>query len=238
MLVKIITYTRNVYFRLHNDMASTDFEKRKEEEYEMQLLGFHSRAVYATLESITRETIESTCKKLCKSLQTKYDYDTEELRELKENEKQLIQTYCTRAMPHLKIIEKTVKKYISIPKNVLLEEDKCQSIRYTREEYERLEEHLENLQHRAKRATILNAALKEELATIDKLQNYISKSNEMCNIIENSSVDQNTNSDMLKVLKHYQELYKKLLRLVPKTEKVKYNPFEDFKGNDYDFDNL
>nr|XP_050869053.1 protein MIS12 homolog [Vespula vulgaris] len=219
-------------------MASTDFEKRKEEEYEMQLLGFHSRAVYATLESITRETIESTCKKLCKSLQTKYNYDTEELRELKENEKQLIQTYCTRAMPHLKIIEKTVKKYISIPKNVLLEEDKCQSIRYTQEEYERLEEHLENLQHRAKRATILNAALKEELATIDKLQNYISKSNEMCNIIENSSVDQNTNSDMLKVLKHYQELYKKLLRLVPKTEKVKYNPFEDFKGNDYDFDNL
>lgn len=84
----------------------------------------------------------------------------------------------------------------------------------------------------------MNAALKEELATIDKLQNYISKSNEMCNIIENSSMDQNTNSDMLKVLKHYQELYKKLLRLVPKTEKVKYNPFEDFKGNDYDFDNL
>ncbi|KAL2717686.1 protein MIS12 [Vespula squamosa] len=190
------------------------------------------------MESITRETIESTCKKLCKSLQTKYKYDTEELRELKENETQLIQTYCTRAMPHLKIIEKTITKYISIPKNVLLEEDKCQSIQYTEEEYKRLEEHLENLQQRAKRATILNAALKEELATVDKLQNYINKSNEMCNIIENSSVDQNINSDMFKVFKHYEELYKKLLHLVPKTEKVKYNPFEDFKGNNYDFDCL
>ncbi|XP_046816054.1 uncharacterized protein LOC124422943 isoform X2 [Vespa crabro] len=190
------------------------------------------------VESIAHETIESTCKKLCKSLQTKYNYDEEELKELKENEKQLIQIYCARAMPHLKIIENTVKKYISIPKNVLLEEDKCQSIQYTEEEYERLEKSMKNLQQRAKRATMLNAALKEELATIDQLQNNINKSNEMCDIIENSSVDQNVNGDMLKVLKHYEELYKKLLSLVPKTEKVKYNPFEDFKGKNYDFDSL
>lgn len=61
----------------------------------------------------------------------------------------------------------------------------------------------------------------------------------MCDIVESSSVDRNINNgDMLQVLQHYKELYKKLLDLVPKTEKVKYNPFEDFKGETYDFESL
>lgn len=61
----------------------------------------------------------------------------------------------------------------------------------------------------------------------------------MCDIVESISVDRSTNNgDMLKVLQHYEELYKKLLNLVPKTDKVKYNPFEDFKGKTYDFESL
>lgn len=59
------------------------------------------------MEGIVHETIESTCKKLCKSLQTKYNCDGEELTELKENERKLIQIYYARAKPHLKIIEVT-----------------------------------------------------------------------------------------------------------------------------------
>lgn len=220
-------------------MASTEFEKRKEEEYEMQLLGFHSRAVNATLENIVYEAIESTCKKLCQTLRDKYNCDKDESRELKENEKKLIQTYNERAMPHLKFIESIVKKYISIPKNVLLDEDKCQSVQYTEEEYELLEERLKTLQQRAKRATLLNAALKEELTMVDQLESYIARSNKMCDLVENFSMNQDNNSEvMYEVLKHYKDLYIQLLAMQPETEKMKYNPFEDFKGKDYNFDSL
>ncbi|XP_015187877.1 PREDICTED: protein MIS12 homolog [Polistes dominula] len=220
-------------------MASTEFEKRKEEEYEMQLLGFHSRAVNATLEKIVYEAIESTCKSLRQSLQDKYDYDKDELKELKKNVKKLIQTYSERAMPHLKFIESIVKKYISIPKNVLLDEDKCQSVQYTDEEYELLEERLKTLQQRAKRATLLNAALKEELTIVDQLESYISRSNKMCDLVENLSMNQDNNSKVMnEALKHYKDLYKQLIAMRPETKKVKYNPFEDFKTKDYDIDSL
>ncbi|XP_014602240.1 PREDICTED: protein MIS12 homolog [Polistes canadensis] len=223
----------------YNDMASTEFEKRKEEEYEMQLLGFHSRAVNATLKNVVYEAIESTCNKLCQTLQDKYNCDEDESKELKENKKKLIQTYNERAMPHLKLIESIVKKYISIPKNVLLDEDKCQSVQYTVEEYELLEERLKTLQQRAKKATLLNAALKEELTMVDQLESYIARSNKMCDLLENFSMHQDNNSKVMdEALKHYKDLYKQLLTMQPETEKVKYNSLEDFKGKDHNFDNL
>lgn len=228
-----------MYSGLHYDMAdSTEFEKRKEEEYEMQLLGFHSRAVNATLKSIVNETIELKCKKLCKTLQDKYDSNPEKVKELKENEKQLIQLYSTRAMPHLNIIENMVKKFISIPKNVLLKEDTCQQIQYTDEEFQQLQGHLKDLQHRLKKATILNAALSEELSVIERLQDYTARNNTMCDIIEESSSSQYTNSNMLKLVERYKELEKKLSHLRTKTQKEKYNPFENFEDKICDFQNM
>lgn len=217
---------------------SAEFEKRKEEEYEMQLLGFHSRTAYTTLENIVQDTINAECKKLCKTLQTKYDSNPEKLKELKENEKKLIQLYCTHAIPHLKIIKSTTKKFICISKNVLLKEDKCQKIQYTDEEFQQLQEKLKDLQQRAKRATILNAALNEELTMIDQLQNCIVKSNAICDVIENSSTSQDTNSNMSVILKRYKELDKKLFASVTKTQKEKYNPLENFEGKICNFDNF
>ncbi|KAI4497008.1 hypothetical protein M0802_007956 [Mischocyttarus mexicanus] len=191
------------------------------------------------MENIVHNTIESTCKSLFHTLKNKYNYDTDELRKLEKSEKQLIQIYNERAMPHLKFIESIVKKYISIPKNVLLDEDKYQSVQYTEEEYELLEERLKTLQQRAKRATLLNAALKEELTTINQLENCIAKSNAMCDFVESCSTKQDNNCEVMnKVLNNYKELNKKLLVSIPETAKVKYNSFEDFKGKDYDFDNL
>ncbi|KAK2582617.1 hypothetical protein KPH14_004904 [Odynerus spinipes] len=217
---------------------STELETRREEEYEMQLLGFHSRAVYATLESIVQETIKSKCKKLCKTLQTKYDSNPEKLRELEEVEKQLIQIYCTRAIPHLKNIESTIKKFIFIPKHVLLKEDKCQRTQYTDEEFQKLQEHLKDLQQRAKRATIINAAVKEELSTVDQLQSCIAKNNTMCDITENSFPNLDTNRNMLTVLEYYKEFHNKLSCSLIETQKEKYNPFENIEGEICDFDSL
>ena len=48
-------------------------------------------------------------------------------------------------------LQSVVEKYIAIPNNVLLDEDKCQAVQYTDEEFKELNNRLEDLQMRLKR---------------------------------------------------------------------------------------
>lgn len=49
------------------------------------------------------------------------------------------------------VLQNIVEKYIAVPDNVLLEEDKCQAVQYTDEEFKELNNKLESLQNRMKK---------------------------------------------------------------------------------------
>ncbi|XP_031832810.1 uncharacterized protein LOC116427053 isoform X1 [Nomia melanderi] len=163
-------------------MASTESRKRKLEEYEMQLFGFHSRAVYATMQTVISNRICCTAAKLCETIEKTYKLDSENTKILKKNQRQLEKAYCKGALLHLKSIENIINKYIAVPSNILMDEDKYQRTQYTDAEFNNVKQRLENLQQRAKRATILNAVLKEELEILEKFPISEDSVNEICRL--------------------------------------------------------
>lgn len=49
------------------------------------------------------------------------------------------------------IFQKCVKKFVTIPRNILLDEDKLQETQYSEEEFQYMDQHLKDLQSRAKK---------------------------------------------------------------------------------------
>ncbi|XP_003394045.1 protein MIS12 homolog [Bombus terrestris] len=218
-------------------MASSELRKRKLEEYEMQLFSFHSRAVYATLKSIVSERILSTIEKMCQTIEKTYKLNSENLTVLKANQKNLETAYFKGAMPHLENIENIVNKYVAVPSNVLLEEDKYQRIQYSDTEFENINQRLEDLQQRAKNATILNTVLKEELQILDQFPISEESVNKMCNVVENlacSDIDEN----IYQLLEDYKQFSTSLFDTTQITTKIKYNTVDNLKCKEFNLSTL
>ncbi|XP_014471388.1 PREDICTED: uncharacterized protein LOC106742706 [Dinoponera quadriceps] len=217
-------------------MECAESRKHKREEYEMQLFGFHSRTVYATLKSIIMEKIESRSKKLCATLEKKYKLESEKLAVLRMNEEQLIKVYQAASLPHLKNIENNIDRFIAVSPNVLSDEDKLQATQYTESEFEGIKKKLADLQQRAKRATILNAALKEELQLIEQFSTCVDDVGKLSHIIENSV----TSPDITDKIHQLVESYKKFNSTLetPVSQKALFNMIENLKCIDCDMESL
>ncbi|XP_033222445.1 protein MIS12 homolog [Belonocnema kinseyi] len=213
--------------------------KRKREEYEMQLFGFHSRTVYATLKDVVESKIKSRCRNLYEALEKKYQPDEEGKATLKANIKELRKAYIQGAQPYLKNIEKIVEKYIAVPDNVLLEEDKCQAVQYTDEEFKELNDKLESLQNRMKRAQMLNAVLNQELEATKEIDEFEESLEKVFEVIEKGLNFPEPDTEVLQVVETYKNLCNVLEIMTSKTEKQTYNPnLGDIKLKELDFDNL
>ncbi|XP_053974433.1 uncharacterized protein LOC128887895 [Hylaeus anthracinus] len=219
-------------------MASTESRKRKLEEYEMQLFGFHSRAVYATMKNIISNRIHKTTNKMCDTIRKTCKLNSESLEILELNEKQLERTYCKRAKSCLKSIENAVNKYIAVPSNVLLEEDKHQRIQYSKTEFENMKQSLEDLQQRAKRVTTFNAILKEELQILEEFPISEDSINKRHKTIENGLKCSDVNKKMYQVVEDYKVLSTSLFGAISITDKLKYNAIDNLKCKDIDLNNL
>ncbi|XP_057323336.1 protein MIS12 homolog [Microplitis mediator] len=160
-------------------------KKRKREEYEMQLFGFHSRRVYKTLTSLIGEKIETRCQKIHDALVKKYELVGEDAELLEKNRKKLTTAYYRKCRSYLPRIKNCVDKLVSIPQHILLEEDKIQATQFTAEEFEQMNKNLQDLQQRIKRATMLNGVLKQELDVAQDFENNVNVSNRLCTAIEN-----------------------------------------------------
>ncbi|KOC61264.1 hypothetical protein WH47_06088 [Habropoda laboriosa] len=219
-------------------MASSELQKRKLEEYEMQLFNFHSRAVYATLENIISERIYCTIQKMCETIQKSYQLNSESVAVLKSNQKHLEKAYCKGAMPHLENIKNVVNKYVTVPSNVLLEEDKHQRTQYSDTEFQNIKQNLEDLQGRAKRATVLNAILKEELQILEQFPIVEDNVNEMCNIVKNDLKYPDINDKLHQLVENYKESASSLFGTTSITDKTKYNTADNLMCKDFDLNDL
>ncbi|XP_029673920.1 protein MIS12 homolog [Formica exsecta] len=220
----------------------SESRKRKREEYEMQLFGFHSRAVYATFKSIVMKNIQSKTRRLCEALEDHKSY-SENLATLKMNKEQLIKAYYTASLPHLMNIKNIVNKFIAVPNNVLADEDKLQSIQYTKAEFVNMRKKLEEFQQRAKRATVLNAALKEELQLTEQCLIHVDNNDRLTQIIENGVAEikmahPNIRNKMDKLIKDYKQISSCFNDGAFISQKSLYNTVDDLKCIDYDMDTL
>ncbi|KAL6265259.1 hypothetical protein P5V15_002039 [Pogonomyrmex californicus] len=219
---------------MESSIASVESRKRKREEYEMQLFGFHSRAVYATLKNIVMERIQSRSRKLCETLEKIYKLDSDNLTMLKTNEEKLIRAYYVASEPYLKNIENLVNKFIAVPNNVLADEDKLQEIQYTEAEFESMRRKLEEFQQRARRVTILNAALKQELQLIEQFSTCADNTDRLSSIIETGVSCPDINDKIHQLVKDYKEFSALLDRTIPTSQMSLYNTIDDLKCIDYD----
>lgn len=172
---------------------------------------------------------------MCETLENKYKLDSENLAILKRNEENLIRAYYTASLPHLNNIENVVKKFIAVPSNVLAEEDKLQKTQYTEEEIESKRKTLDELQQKAKRATMLNAALKEELQVIEQFSLCTDNTVRLSHVVENSSCPDVTEK-LQQVVKHYKQLSASIKG--PVSPKELYNTINGLDCIDYDLDSL
>ncbi|XP_015109908.1 uncharacterized protein LOC107036430 [Diachasma alloeum] len=212
-------------------MSSTELKKRKREEYEMQLFGFHSRIVYDTLLSLIQDEIESKCQQLTETIREKYKPDEEGLKMLLRDGKKLKKCYYRATRTHLPALENCVSRIICVPSHVLLDEDKVQAVQYSDKESREKQEKLEKLQRRLKKAVIFNAALKDELEVATDLENKIEDANMLCKIIEEASKVPDVSRTLIKLIENYQDLERQLrsMRHPPRTheEREYHDPLEE-----------
>ncbi|XP_076760038.1 uncharacterized protein LOC143428791 isoform X2 [Xylocopa sonorina] len=204
----------------------------------MQLFSFHSRAVYNTLENIVGERIHSTIKKLCETIEKTCKLNSDNVAILKTNQKQLEKAYCKGARPHLESIKNVVDKYITVPNNVLLEEDKYQRTQYSDTEFESIKQKLEDLQQRAKKATILNYVLQEELEVLEQYPTIQENVDKMCNTIKNGLTCSDINEKIYQLVDDYKSFSTSIFDTTERTEKMKYNTVDNPKCIDIDLSTL
>ncbi|XP_018311996.1 protein MIS12 homolog [Mycetomoellerius zeteki] len=218
--------------------AVSELRKRKREEYEMQLFGFHSRVVYATIENIVMERIQSRSRKLCETLEKMCKSDSDNLAMLKANEEKLVKTYHAASIPHLKNIENIVRKFVAVPDNVLANEDKLQEIQYTEVEFESIRGKLEEFQQRARRAAVLNAALKEELQLVEQFSICADNTDRLSHIIESGIACPDISDKIHELVNYYKQFSAYFGDQVSVSQKSLYNMQDDVKYIDCDMDTV
>ncbi|XP_051161752.1 protein MIS12 homolog [Leptopilina boulardi] len=209
-------------------MASAEFEKRKREEYEMQLFGFHSRTVYAILRKATEAHIKSTCLASYNSIASKYNLNEEKKDILKKEINELKKLYMKKAEPEFENLQKIVEKYIRIPDNVLLEEDKCQAVQYSDKEVEELNEKLLNLQKTLKRVHIQSTLLDKEIESMKGIEEFLNFAMNIINDAEKALNIFKPDKEIASLVEKYQILHKKTNDFSSKTLKQTYNPNIDY----------
>ncbi|XP_012260841.2 uncharacterized protein LOC105688835 [Athalia rosae] len=205
-------------------MTSEEMKQRKREEYEMQFFSVHSRAVYDGTKNVILEEIESLCQKLCQSIEEKYRPGPDELAILRTDAKRLIQTYQNRAETHMKDLNNIVRKFIAVPNNLLLEEDKAQAIQMSPHELEEMKFEIEDLRKRAKRAKVFNAALRQELEIQKQFEAYEAIINTSSKIIESNTELPNLETKIAKFVHESSKLDMYLNALEFSSEQDRYNP--------------
>ncbi|XP_043483048.1 protein MIS12 homolog [Leptopilina heterotoma] len=205
-------------------MASAELEKRKREEYEMQLFGFHSRTVYAILRKATEAHIKSKCLDLYNTISNKYKLNEEDNAILKKNINDLKKLYMKKAQPEFEKLQTIVEKYIRIPDNVLLEEDKCQAVQYSDEEYQNLNEKLENLQKTLKRVQVQSILLDKELEAMKGKEEFLNFSTKIIGDMEKASNFPKPDKNVVHFIETYQNLNKLFNDSTLKSLKEIYNP--------------
>ncbi|XP_076375761.1 uncharacterized protein LOC143258970 [Megalopta genalis] len=219
-------------------MSSTESRKRKREEYEMQLFGFHSRSVYATIQDLIVKRICDTAEKLCVTIEKKYKLDSENVELLKKIQKKLKRACCKGALLHLKTVENIINKSVAVPSNILLDEDKCQRRQYTDAEFNSIKDKLEDLQRKAKRASVLNATLKEELQISEKYQISEDSVNEMFKIVETGLTCSDISNEAYQLVDDYKQFSTNLCSAISISEKLKHNMIDNLKCKEIDFNSL
>ncbi|XP_034939146.1 uncharacterized protein [Chelonus insularis] len=189
-------------------MATTESNKRKREEYEMQLFGFHSRAVYTTLKSLMQERIYKTCKQLCESIQGKYKLNDENTKILEKSRRKLTRAYYLALKTHLPVIERSANELMDIPQHILLKEDAVQETQYTAEEYETMKKNLEDLHHRIEEDKITIHLLNEELEESKEFENNLQVAKTLCTVIEKSSKYPELDNRIARILEIQEQLDK------------------------------
>ncbi|CAD1476855.1 unnamed protein product [Heterotrigona itama] len=184
--------------------------------------------LFCIVQNIISERIYSTIEKMCETIEKAYKLNSDNLELLKTNRKQLERAYFKGAMPHLENIKDIVNKYVVVPSNVLLEEDKHQRIQYSDADFESLNRRLEDLQERAKKATILNAILKEELQILEKFPISEGDVNKMCDIIEKMKCP-DIGEKMYQSVEDYKQFSTSLFDIRKITTKMKYNTVDNLK---------
>ncbi|XP_058788732.1 uncharacterized protein LOC131662806 [Phymastichus coffea] len=205
-------------------MSEKELEKRRAEEYEMQLFGLHSRTVFAAIEQKINQNIDLRCKQMFISIDKKYNPDVLAKENLRKNIKLLRKTYRENTKPHLKTIEKIVNKFICIPSNVLLDEDKLQATQYTDEEFYMLDVRLKNLQQYAKRVTVFNTALKQEYEITDKIRESEELAKKLCEITDKALLAKKINNKSLRAIEKCKGLQESLDSIKPQVKRDIYNP--------------
>ncbi|XP_076394268.1 uncharacterized protein LOC100878646 isoform X2 [Megachile rotundata] len=189
------------------------------------------------MKNIVHERIHSTISKMCETIKEVYKLDSENVAILKKNQKQLEKLYYEAIVLHLKNIETIVNKYIAVPSNVLLEEDKYQKTQYSETEFQNMKQNLEDLQQRAKRGTILNAALKEEMQILEQVPISKDSVNKMCNIIDIDLKCLDTCNKMYQLVDDYKRFSTGLFT-GPVVDKTKYNAVRNLKCKDFNVNDL
>ncbi|XP_011494116.1 PREDICTED: protein MIS12 homolog [Ceratosolen solmsi marchali] len=203
---------------------SAELSRRCDEEYQMQLFGMHSRTVSVAINQKIKENVDTRCEKIHASIEKKYNPDVKGKEILNNNIKQLRKTYLQNMQPHLITIQNIVDKFICVPNNVLLEEDKCQAVQYNDEEFHNLERKLEDLQNEAKRVTIFNAALKEELEVIEQIKDSEDLAKELCCIVDKSLSTKKLSNKTLRAIEKYKGLKESIDSLKQQIDKDNFNP--------------
>ncbi|XP_011863770.1 PREDICTED: uncharacterized protein LOC105559794 isoform X2 [Vollenhovia emeryi] len=228
---------------MESDAASAESRKRKREEYEMQLFGFHSRAVFATLENIVLDRIRSKNRKLCETLRNIHKPDQNKLAVLSANEKELYRAYYNASSTQLEHLESIVNKFIAVPDNVLSEEDAPQRTQWSKLEVEDVLKMLEEMRRRAKSVHILNAVLKEELQLVDQFSICADNIDRLNQIIESEIACPDVGDKIHRLVDDYKQ-FSALERAAgdaeaaPVSQKSRYYTIDDVKCIDYDVDTL
>ncbi|XP_012531458.1 protein MIS12 homolog isoform X2 [Monomorium pharaonis] len=182
------------------------------------------------------ERIQSRSRKLCETLEKLHNSDSDNLGLLKMNEETLVKAYYTASVPHLKNIENIVSKFIAVPDNVLADEDKLQRMQYTEAEFENMRGKLEELQQKAKRTTVLNAALKEELQLIEQFSICADNTDRLSHIIESDVECPDISDKIHQLVEDYKRFSAFLDDGISVTQKSLYNTVDDLKCIDCDMD--
>ncbi|XP_043280011.1 protein MIS12 homolog [Venturia canescens] len=198
-------------------MSCCESQVRKDEEYEMQLLGFTSRSIYTIVQNIAAGKLQSCIKKLCTCLQITYKEKENSAAIIKDNEKNLAKIYYLHSKPHKEVVKKCIQQLIAVPKNILLQEDLGQRTQFSEKEFQKIEAELKILQSQAHRAIIFREALQEELDQLTEFDVLIQDAEIISSIVENSTTYTGIDEETIKCVERCKTLEKAVGKSITNT---------------------
>ncbi|XP_054282344.1 protein MIS12 homolog [Macrosteles quadrilineatus] len=141
-----------------------DIENIRESEYDSQLFGFTVEHFIHAFKMLVHEEVERLTSAMASSLKKKCPEDDIAERALIEGIKNnLVKQYMNNAESSLGMLKAQLRELLHIPPHVLLPEDETQRIQYTSEEEKEMDNLLEDLFQRLKRAKAFKVELLQEM---------------------------------------------------------------------------